>query len=201
MVKVDVNNGFTQVASPAFLRFRHHHGRRKKVGRFSGGNPANAVTPYCQFAARIEALAGHEDVGSAAFQSVVVVVLRVLERVRQMETNVLKATASLGQRERLKEMTSSLDANIAALCGILNASGRMMRNLHAETEVEQTPESLWWFALADALHTLEDGINRVAATVACQAKWGPNRTLGGIVTQMLHAHYNIFFHEAEEWMG
>ncbi len=201
MDKVESFSGFNYVAYRNRIRFRYQFGRRKKAGFNLRGQSETKEAPLCECAARIRALTLDERVGGAAFQSVSVVVLTVLEDIREREMDVLNTAASLGQRIRLEEMTATLDSAIEALAELLSGPGRMMHDMQTDAGTDEPKETLWWYAVSDAMQSLENGLKRVAATVACQPKGGPSRTLGGIVNQLLHTHYNVLLREAQDWMG
>lgn len=149
----------------------------------------------------MRALAAAGAFDTASCQSVVVAVLRVLARVRARERAVAAATMSLGQREKLSEMIRALDAVAEALRAALSEPGWKMMDLDPELPAGGVDESLWWYALAEALQALEAGLRQIASMVAGQPKPSAARTLAALITRMLRRHYHALLAEAEHWMG
>ena len=137
-------------------------------------NPADGA-----YADRVRALGGDEAVDRAAFQSVAVVVLGVLERVHAHEQAVAACTLSLAQREQLTGMLATLDATTEAVQALLSPQGRTMRTLGAASTPQEPTETLWWFALAEALHALEAGLGQIISTAKGQPRGGAARRLAG----------------------
>ncbi len=195
---------------PFTLRSRRAHPpggpvvRRKRM-RLAPVRPraaeAVAEAPPCAEAERVRALAAEGAFDTASGQSVAAAALRVLARVRARERAVAAASMSLGQREKLSGMIAALDAVAAALREALREPGRKRRDLDPEPEAEDVDESLWWYALAEALQALEAGLRQIASMVAGQPKPSAARTLAALVTRMLRRHYHALFAEAEHWMG
>ncbi len=151
----------------------------------------------CVFAERIGALAGQEGCNRAVFQSVAGAVLKTLETVRGHEQAVAEAAFTLAQRERFAAMTATLEETAAALREMLCTQAL---DHHEHPATPKAAETRWWFVLSEALQALDDAINQVSAMVAGQPRKSAARTLGGIVVQLLHRHYNVFLAEAEQWM-
>lgn len=185
-------------------RYRYRHPLRRfrspdlRPGRRPGGGRVEAPPP-CLFAARLAALTAQDERGRAAFQAVAAAVLKTLETVYRHERAVAAAAVTLAHHEKFAAMTASTEACLAALRQMLTAHGaRVVDRREAPAE---TPESLWWFVLTGALQAHEAGIRQVSALVAAQPRKSAARTLGGIVVQLLHNHYNTLLAEAEQWMG
>ncbi len=178
---------------------------RRKRGRLAPvrAHAAEAVAeaPPCAEVTRTRALAAEGVFDTASCQSVGVAVLRVLARIRAREQAVASATMSLGQRERLSEMILALDALAEALRGALRAPGWKMMDLDPEPEPPDVDESLWWYALAEALQALEAGLRQIASMVAGQPRPSAARTLAALVARVLRRHYHALLAEAEHWMG
>ncbi|WP_457653165.1 hypothetical protein [Rhodocaloribacter sp.] len=177
------------------------HKRIRLVPVRPRASEAVAGAPPCAEAERVRALAAGGMFDTASCQSVVVAVLRVLARVRVRERAVAAATMSLGQREKLSGMVAALDAVAEALREALSEPGRKMMDLDPEPEAGAVDESLWWYALAEALQALEAGLRQIASMVAGQPKPSAARTLAALVARMLRRHYHALLAEAEHWMG
>lgn len=151
------------------------------------------------FAMQMRDLAEREQLGGVAFQSVAVAALQVLDRICCSEKQVAQAAISLGQRAALEEMVAGLEATSEAIREMLSDQGEKMHDLSAPCTLPDTPPS-WWFALSEAIETLDDGIDCMTSLVANQPKGGATRTLTSIVARQLRRHHHVLLHEAGTWM-
>lgn len=151
------------------------------------------------YAEQIQRLSHQDEVPSVAFQCIVVAALQTLDRVRRSEHHVAEAALSLAQRQKLDAMVATVDAVADALHAILTPQGTAMLK-QARTRATEAPEHLWWFALSEALHTLEEGLAWIRSVAAGQARGGAARTLSRIISLLLYKHYRDLFEEAEQWM-
>ncbi len=173
-------------------------GRSMRLAPMVEAEPEALPQPVAE---RVRALTESGVFETASCQSVVTAVLRVLARVRAREQAVAASAMSLGQRERLAAMIAELDAVAEALREALSESGRKMMDLAPEPEAPDVDESLWWYALVEALQALEAGLRQIASMVAGQPKTSPARALAALVARMLRRHYHALLAEAEQWMG
>jgi len=174
------------------------HSRYALQSRHTGTDAEKMQHSYAE---RVGALAEHDQADRVLFQSLAVTVLQTLERVRWHERQVEAAGISLAQREKLARMIASLEATTSALQGLLSVQGAKMRDVSAGGDRTKKGETLWWFALVEALQVLEISIEQIASIVSNQPKGSPARTLAGVAAQLLHTHYNKLLEEAEQWMG
>ncbi|HMB92697.1 MAG TPA: hypothetical protein VKP65_17735 [Rhodothermales bacterium] len=159
-----------------------------------------AECPLPLYAEQIQCLSHQDEVPSVAFQCIVVAALQTLDRVRRSEQHVAEAALSLAQRQKLDAMIATVDAVADALHAILTPQGATMLKQHTERAPE-TPEHLWWFALSEALHTLEEGLAWIRSVATGQARGGAAHTLSRIISLLLYEHYRDLFDEAEQWMN
>ena len=148
---------------------------------------------------QIARLAGRDEVERAAFQSVAVAALQMLDRVRYRQSRVAEAALSLAQRQKLQHLLDGIDAAAGAVRPLLNPSSVAM--LGQGVPAEADAESSWWFALCEALHVLEESATCIHAIAAGQPSGSATRALGEILAQLLHQHFHALFAEAEQWMS
>ena len=155
------------------------------------------LVPYAE---QIRRLADPAEGSGVAFQCIVVAALQTLDRVRYREQRVAEAALSLAQRQTLEAMIATVDVVAEALRTTLTPQGAKMCKQHPPA-VTETPEHLWWFALSEALHTLEEGLTWIRSVAAGQAQGGAARTLSRIISLLLYKHYRDLLAEAEQWMN
>lgn len=139
----------------------------------------------------------------AAFQSVVVVAVQILERALCYEREAAGAALSLGQREKLNAMVDTAEQAAAILRSTLNAQGGAeVMDLCGEGESPApTDNQPWWFALSDALEVLEEGTSRMSSLTTAQPKESTARELSQVITQLLRQHHDALLLEADEWIS
>ncbi|QXD14001.1 hypothetical protein GQ464_011085 [Rhodocaloribacter litoris] len=157
--------------------------------------------PACPEADRARLLAEEGRLGDATGQSVIVTILQVLARIRRSEQTVAASAMSLAQREKLTGMIAGLDAFSATLEKALQDPGRKMLALKPRARAEPAGESLWWFALAEALQAIEAGVKQIAAVVAGRPRGHPARLLGSLAMRLLRRHEHALLAEAAHWMS
>ncbi len=148
---------------------------------------------------QVEQLAGQAEVERAAFQSVAVAALQMLDRVRYRQRRVAEAALSLAQRQKLQHMLDGIDATAGAIGPLLNPTSIGMLGKGVSTEAASEPS--WWFALCEALHVLEEGAAWIESIVAGQPRGGATRALSRILARLLHQYFHALLAEAEHWMS
>lgn len=151
------------------------------------------------YAKQIQSLSHQDEVPSVAFQCIVVAALQTLDHVRLSEQHVAEAALSLAQHQKLDAMIATVDAAADALHTLLMPQGTAMLRQHKPAATE-TPEYLWWFALTETLHILEEGLAWIRSVAAGQARGGAAHTLSRIISLLLYEHYRDLLAEAEQWM-
>jgi len=155
-------------------------------------------------ATRIEALQGllrAQDAYSAAFQSVAVAAVQILERALCFERKAADAALSLGQREKLNSMIDTAQEAVTSLRSALSTGKSSVMHLCNETEDEGAGDKPWWFALNDALGVLEEGTHRMASLISAQPDGSSSRELSEHVTQLLQSHHDALLLEADQWIS
>lgn len=185
---------------------RRHTDYRKKLkesdpGRLRSDQLETLAEELPQTTDKLRDLAGHDATEGAAFQSVIVAILQVLDRVRDSEYKATACAMSLAQRERLGTMTESLQETASALRSMLSVPGRKMFACHAGESAPAEEEKSWWFAISEAMETVEQGIETIVSIVARQAKGGVERDLASIVVRLLRRHQHVLHVEVDQWIG
>lgn len=206
MSSASIGDTIRQLALPKFgrqLDYKEKLERQTRRAREAAAREADVTALLDEehsYAERMRALAEREKTAGVAFQSVVVAVLQVIDRVRCAERQAAEASISLGQREALDEMTAGLDATSVALRGMLSQQGEKMHNLSTACRIDDAEPS-WWFALSEAIETVERAIECVTSIVSSQPKGCASRMLSSIVARQLRGHHHALLGEANEWMG
>jgi hypothetical protein len=139
----------------------------------------------------------------AAFQSVVVAAVQIIERALCYEREAARAALSLGQQEKLASMVDTAEQAAAILRSTLNAQGgskvtRLCGEVEAPTPTDGQP---WWFALTDALEVLEEGTSRMTSLTTAQPDGSAARELSQVIAQLLREHHDALLLEADEWIS
>jgi hypothetical protein len=148
----------------------------------------------------IRALRREAQTRGTACQSVILTALQGLDRVAWAERQLEEAAISLGQREIVGELLRETEEVGAALLEVLDRPGLDMRKI-AQRPSTAGHERSWWFALTDALQTLESGIDAIRSLVAGQPRGGTVRAIGAALIRHLHRHHSKLLTEASTWMG
>lgn len=151
-----------------------------------------------------------------AFQSTLAAAAQAVERALKHEETAARAAISLGQNDTLAGMTRELRAVAEALQDSLDAQGRCLMPACPEAGQEKKgpfrllrrsrPEPpaerpTWWFALTEAIESLEEGATRMGALASGQPADAPSRILSETTAALLHEHHDRLVDEAERWMG
>lgn len=124
-----------------------------------------------------------------AFRSMVVQALQAAERVLAAERHVALATMSLGQRNELDAMTSTVDALIHALRPLLGDQGHRLLALGGSPRPSLAAPTTWWACLDHALTTLDHEAQRLAAVACGQADQSPVRVLSRALCRLFRDHH------------
>lgn len=177
------------------LRGRHEADRLFRATR--GGFPPTA-SPMRNDPDSVERIARLQlaaDRKAPAFQSVLAVVVSILEDVRAAEAGVVEAAISLAHREKVIEMLSETDGALTALCALA-----IRPPVRPDREEDGESGESWWFALAEATHVLETGIDRIASLVGSQPRGSAVRDLVSAVVRLMRAHHSLLLDEAGRWI-
>lgn len=146
----------------------------------------------------VQQLAGQAEVERAAFQSVALAALQILDGVRYREDRLADAALSLGQGEKLQHLLGGVEATAGAVRALLGPQSAGMIGLHTQAEAASEPS--WWFALCEALHVLEEGAASIESLVAGQPQDSATVQLSRLIARLLQQHYHALLVEAEHWM-
>ena len=177
--------------------------KRKLERKVSSASPERSVDTSEPHAVQIGALAHQAGAGRTAFQSVAVTAHQLLEHVLRCDRQATSAALSLGQREKLDAMIGTVETTEMALREVLSEQGTQMLGLCAVPPVEKGPadeDGSWWFALTEALETLEDSAQQMASLAESQPEDSPAHRLGEVVASLMKQHHADLLTEAEQWI-
>ena len=177
--------------------------KRKLERKVSSAPPSDVAQREESYAARIDALAQQAGAGRTVFQSVAVTAHQLLGCVLRSDRQAAAAALSLGQREKLDAMIGTVETTEAALREVLSEQGAQMLGLCAAPPVSKGPadeDGSWWFALTEALETLEDGAQQMASLAESQPEDSPAHRLGEVVASLMEQHHADLLTEAEQWI-
>ncbi|PEN13568.1 hypothetical protein CRI94_09665 [Longibacter salinarum] len=149
----------------------------------------------------IQALLRSQDTYGAAFQSVAVAAVQILERALCFERKAADAALSLGQREKLNAMIDTAQEAVASLRSALSTGKSNVMHLCSEADDTGAGDKPWWFALNDALGVLEEGTHRMASLISAQPDGSSSRELSEHVTELLQSHHDALLLEADQWIS
>jgi len=144
---------------------------------------------------RIERLQLAADRKAPAFQSVLAVVVADLEQLREAESGVVDAAISLAHREKMGALVAETDGALAALHRLAVRPIAMPGDRRAKDF-----KGSWWYALADATHVLESGIDRISSLVGSQPRGSGVRDLASAAVRMMRNHHKQLLDEAGRWI-
>lgn len=150
----------------------------------------------------LQALISKAHNEGAAFQSVTVAALQILERVLRYEREAARAALSLGQCEKMGAMVSTAENVYRALQGSLSSQGAKVKDLCTEQAPQDSPaDQSWWFVLSDALEVLEKGTEQMNSLATAQPEGSPAHALSKHLAQLLNRHHDELLLEAEQWIA
>jgi len=139
---------------------------------------------------------------SAAFQSVAVAAVQILEQALCYEREAAGAALSLGQQEKMDAMVQTGEEAVQVLRESLSRQGDKVIHLCGKgNAAPPTDGQPWWFALTDALEVLEEGTGRMSCLTTAQPDGSPARRLSQLVTELLRGHHDALLLEADEWIS
>lgn len=167
----------------------------------ANGEDGSGPIVDCPYADRVQNIVNSLH-GSVACQSVAVAMLQTLDRVLRTERQAASAAISLAQGEKLEQMIATSEETLVAIANALNAQGHHMMNLSVDSSsVADDDEKSWWFALTEAIESIENGTQRVLSLASGQPKGGAVRQLSTIVVQLLRSKHRQLLSEAEAWIA
>lgn len=137
----------------------------------------------------------------AAFQSVVMAAVRIVERAVCHEHCVAQAALSLGQQEKLTGMVATIEEAAVLLRDQLSMQGSSLTHLCGERPSRSTEAEPWPDALFRAVQALDESVCQLTSLSNAQPKGSPSRALSDCAAQLLRSHHNTLLMEAEEWMA
>ncbi len=150
----------------------------------------------------LRVLIGRAQNEGAAFQSVAVAALQILERVLRYEREAARAALSLGQCEKMKSMVSTAEDTYRTLRGTLSSQGAKVKDLCAQQESNApSQDQSWWFVLSDALEVLEKGADQMKSLATAQPESSPAHALSRHLALLLGQHHDELLLEAEHWIA
>jgi len=144
-------------------------------------------------------LADHNT--GAAFQSVVMAAVRIVERAVCHEQCVAEAALSLGQQEKLRQMVDLMEEAALLLRQQLSTQGASLTHLCGERPARPADPEPWPDALFTAVQVLNESVSQLVSLSNAQPKGSPSRALSDCMAQLLRSHHNTLLLEAEEWMA
>ncbi len=139
---------------------------------------------------------------SAAFQSVAVAAVQILEQALCYEREAAGAALSLGQQEKMDAMVQTGEEAVQVLRDSLSRQGDKVIHLCGKgSAASPTDGQPWWFALTDALEVLEEGTGRMSCLTTAQPDGSPARRLSQLITELLRGHHDALLLEADEWIS
>lgn len=142
-----------------------------------------------------------QETYSAAFQSVAVAAVQILERALCFEAMAANAALSLGQREKMQAMIETARQATSSLRTALSTGKSSVMHLCDDANTPVADDQPWWFALTDALEVLEEGTHRMSSLITAQPSGSSSRELSEHITRLLRSHHDALLHEAEQWIS
>lgn len=154
---------------------------------------------------RIRQLSGSTEARRVVFQSVAVTGLQLLRCILRRDYQALEASISLGQREKLQNMIGALEELGETLKQSLSQQGAQMLNLCGPSDEEeggeQPEEDSWWFALTEALESIESGIQQMDSLADGQPKESAPHRLSDLLAEVLRRQHEELLREAQQWIA
>jgi hypothetical protein len=156
---------------------------------------------------RVRQLSSSTEAGRVVFQSVAVTGLQLLHSILQRDRQALAAAISLGQREKLENMIGALEALSETLKQSLSQQGAQMLDLCAAADEKngaatlETDEDSWWFALTEALESIEGGIEQMDSLADGQPEESAPHRLSDLLAEVLRRQHEELLREAQQWIA
>ena len=156
-------------------------------------------------AERVRALSSSAEAQRVVFQSVAVTGLQLLRGILRRDRQALDAAISLGQREKLESMVEALEELDETLKQSLSEQGVQMLSLcgpsASDARSEQPEEESWWFALTEALESIEGGIQQMDNLADGQPEDSAPHRLSDLLANVLRHQHEELLHEAQQWIA
>ena len=171
------------------------------------------ATPFVHEVRDLAARA-NERGSTVAFQSTLAAAAQAVQRALSSEETAERAAISLAQCGALGEMTEQLRALEEALQASLDMQGRCLMPRGEETKrrpfrfrrrerpaAPPAEHPTWWFSLAEAIESLEEGSACMAALASGQPDGAPSRVLSEATAELLRTHHDRLVDEADRWIS
>lgn len=156
-------------------------------------------------AEHVRALSSSAEAQRVVFQSVAVTGLQLLRGILRRDRQALDAAISLGQREKLESMVEALQELDETLKQSLSEQGVQMLSLcgpsASDARSEQPEEESWWFALTEALESIEGGIQQMDNLADGQPEDSAPHRLSDLLANVLRHQHEELLHEAQQWIA
>lgn len=156
-------------------------------------------------AERVRALSSSAEAQRVVFQSVAVTGLQLLRGILRRDRQALDAAISLGQREKLESMVEALEELDETLKQSLSEQGVQMLSLcglsASDARSEQPEEDSWWFALTEALESIEGGIQQMDNLADGQPEDSAPHRLSDLLANVLRHQHEELLREAQQWIA
>ncbi|PSQ84288.1 MAG: hypothetical protein BRD44_01505 [Bacteroidetes bacterium QS_7_67_15] len=156
---------------------------------------------------RVRQLSSSTEARRVVFQSVAVTGLQLLHSILQRDRQALAAAISLGQREKLENMIGALETLSETLKQSLSQQGAQMLDLCAAADEKngaatlETDEDSWWFALTEALESIEGGIEQMDSLADGQPEESAPHRLSDLMAEVLRRQHKELLREAQQWIA
>lgn len=182
------------------------YGRSEEERASSNGVGGASLREDAEVASeRVRQLSGSTEAKRVVFQSVAVTGFQLLRCILHRNRQALDAAISLGQREKLQNMISALEELSDTLQHSLSQQGAQMLNLcgpsDAEKQPDQPEEDSWWFALTEALESIEAGIQQMDNLADGQPEESAPHRLSDLLAGVLRRQHEELLHEAQQWIA
>lgn len=155
-------------------------------------------------AERVRQLSGSTEARRVLFQSVAVTGLQLLRGIAERDRQALEAAISLGQREKLENMIAALEELSETIKQSLSQQGAQMLDLCGPSESERAEapdDDSWWFALTEALESIEAGIQQMDSLADGQPEDSAPHRLSDLMAEVLRRQHDELLHEAQQWIA
>ena len=181
------------------------YGRSEEERAKKGTGGASLREEASVTAERVRSLSGSTEARRVLFQSVAVTGLQLLRGILRRDRKALDAAISLGQREKLQNMIGALEELSETLKQSLSQQGAQMLNLCGPSVSgdgsEQPEEDSWWFALTEALESIEGGIQQMENLADGQPEDSAPHRLSDLLAGVLRQQHEELLREAQQWIA
>ena len=188
------------------------------------GSPVRKDAMWCRSrmsfttmpAGAVLALAPRNEASGTAFQAMLVAAMRAVQRAVERVRAAESAAISLAQQQKVAAVADDLQASADDLRQHLDAQGhcilgepRTLREKVREAGVRvqeawatrnDKPTTSWWFALTEAVESLDAEADQLAELAAAQSAETPAGALGRDMVERFRSHHDALLDEAERWI-